>query len=51
VGIIKSQKAIANTLNLTWKNPKGKNHGEREENSTITMVIQVGFSGVLGFLD
>ena len=33
------------------KTRMGKNHGEREENSTIIMVIIMGFSDVLGFLD
>ena len=33
---------------LREKPESEKNHGEREENSTI---IQVGFSGVLEFLD
>jgi len=48
VDIIKSQKGIANTQNV--KNPKGKK-SRREENFTITMVITIELSGVLGFLD
>jgi len=33
------------------KNRMEKNHKKREENFTIIMVITMGFSGVLEFLD
>ena len=49
VGIIKSQKITANT-DFTWKTRMGKTT-ERERDSTISMAITVGISGVLGFLD
>jgi len=40
----------SNTNTKTYvKNPKGKNHGERERDSTIIMAITMMFSGVLGF--